>query len=62
MPLAARLRQLGGLKRASAPRRLDEEEIARLTNALMTHLAAIPAASTVHLWWRGRNHAARWRD
>jgi len=28
----------------------------------MTHLNAIAASSTVRLWWRGRQLAARWRD
>jgi len=28
----------------------------------MTNLVAIVATSTVRLWWRGRQLAARWRD
>jgi len=28
----------------------------------MTNLVAIAACSTAHLWWRGCQHAARWRD
>jgi hypothetical protein len=28
----------------------------------MTHLAAIAATSTAHLWWRDATFAARWRD
>jgi len=28
----------------------------------MPSLKAIAADMTVHLWWRGYPHAARWRD
>jgi len=28
----------------------------------MTHLNAIAAVRIARLWWRSRNHAARWRD
>jgi hypothetical protein len=41
---------------------LDRSQASPLPRESMTHLNAIAATKTVHLWWRGYPLAARWRD
>ena len=41
---------------------LDPAARPNLPRRLMTHLNAIAATRTVHLWWHGWTLAARWRD
>jgi len=74
---AEQLPVTGGISRSAGPCHLGIEAVNRqrlgpwdvdpmgshaLDGIRMTHLNAIAATSTAHLWWRGQSFAARWRD
>ena len=47
---------------AANRRTLTSSKVMNYEAIRMTHLNAIAASSTAHLWWRGETFAARWRD